>query len=362
MNAWLRSLLLLVLVGQLAACAGTQSPARLEFGIAKVSGGHRLMWPAAPEIPRYQYAGELVGEQNFVRDRENDSGMTRFLRWLTGLGQEAMPNVLQRPQAIAGTADGRIMVTDVSRGAVFVFDPVAGELNVWEYASGLTRFAAPIGIVATADGGAWVADADLGLIAHVDASGQPQATIGKGLLKRPTGLALDPKTGELYVADTYQHAVLVFAADGRWLRTIGGRGDTPGQFNYPTHIAIAGDRLYVTDTMNSRVQILPLSGEGAVQVVGERGLYLGNLVRPKGVASDSEGNVYVVESYYDRLLVFNAEGEFLMPIGGAGQTVGRFYLPAGVWVDAHDRVFVADTFNGRVVVFRYLGGSRAEAG
>ena len=68
------------------------------------------------------------------------------------------------------------------------------------------------------------------------------------------------------------------------------------------------------------------------------------------------GNVYVVESYYDSLLVFNAAGEFLMPIGGTGTATGRFYLPAGVWVDAGNRVHVADMFNGRIVLFQFLGG------
>jgi len=93
-----------------------------------------------------------------------------------------------------------------------------------------------------------------------------------------------------------------------------------------------------------------------VRNIGARGLTVGSLVRPKGVAVDSEGNVYVVESYYDHLLVFNRRGEFLMPIGGVGQETGKFYLPAGVWVDGRNRVFVADMFNGRVMVFQFLGG------
>ena len=79
-------------------------------------------------------------------------------------------------------------------------------------------------------------------------------------------------------------------------------------------------------------------------------------MRPKGVAVDGEGNVYVIESYYDSLLVFSARGDFLMPIGGTGTATGRFYLPAGVWVDNRNRVHVADMFNGRVVLFQFLGG------
>ena len=79
-------------------------------------------------------------------------------------------------------------------------------------------------------------------------------------------------------------------------------------------------------------------------------------MRPKGVAVDSQGRVYVVESYYDSLLVYSPSGEFLLPISGGGTAIGRFYLPAGVWVDASDQVFVADMFNGRVLRLQFLGG------
>jgi DNA-binding beta-propeller fold protein YncE len=104
------------------------------------------------------------------------------------------------------------------------------------------------------------------------------------------------------------------------------------------------------------VQVFAAGASAPSRRFGARGLYLGDLVRPKGVGVDSEGNVYVVESYHDSLLVFSAQGEFLLPIGGTGTSTGRFYLPAGVWVDARNRVFVADMFNGRVVLFQFLGG------
>lgn len=350
--------LLVALSTVLAGCATNSTPARLHYGLGDAPEGKRIMWPPEPEPPRYQFAGQLTGEENFIRE-EGKSGVVGFLAWVVGLFEDESPNVLQRPQAVIGDGAGRIFVTDVSRAAVLVFDEPAGELKVWEYAQGLRRFVAPIGIAVASDGGVWVADAELGVIARLDRDGAPLAPIGYGMLQRPTGLARDPETGELYVSDTYAHDIKVLSEDGRLLRTIGERGEAPGEFNFPTHLAIAGGKLYVTDTMNSRVQVFPLP-EGEPQVVGQRGLYYGNLVRPKGVGVDSDRNVYIVESYYDNLLIFNEAGEFLMPIGGVGQTTGKFYLPSGVWVDPFDRVFVADTFNGRITVFKYLGGAKAD--
>jgi DNA-binding beta-propeller fold protein YncE len=143
---------------------------------------------------------------------------------------------------------------------------------------------------------------------------------------------------------------------GNLKRVLGRRGEGEGEFNYPTHLAFAEGELYVTDTMNSRIQVLDGASGSMRRSFGTRGLYVGNLVRPKGIALDSERNVYVVESYYDHLLVFDRHGRFLMGIGGLGAESGKFYLPAGVWTDHLNRVFVADMFNGRVVLFQHLGG------
>ena len=92
---------------------------------------------------------------------------------------------------------------------------------------------------------------------------------------------------------------------------------------------------------------------GRRQYLAVDGVYK-DLVRPKGVTTDRDGNVYVIESYYDHLLIYNQDGELLLPIGGTGNDIGRFFLPAGAWSDDRDRIFVADMFNARVVIFRYV--------
>jgi DNA-binding beta-propeller fold protein YncE len=353
----MRALALLALLA-LAGCAA-QKPAVLHLGMLDAPEGKQIYFPPAPEVPRYLYAGELTGERNFRREGDSGRGfLRRLFEAITGLDSADAPSVeLQRP--VTGMVDdkGRIFVTDMSRQAVLVFDPVAGELKVWEKAHGLSGFAAPAGIAAGRDGEVLVADAELAMVVRLDAAGEPKGNFGKGLLRRPTGLARDARRGRVYVADTYGHDIKVFDDAGALLRTLGRRGEAPGEFNFPTHLALARDELYVTDTMNSRVQVFDAESGAFKRQFGGPGLYLGNFVRPKGVGVDGEGNVYVVEGYYDRLLVFGERGEFLMPIGGTGMSTGRFYLPNGVWVDARNRVFVADMFNGRVVVFQFLGGN-----
>ncbi len=347
----------LVVACLLAGCA-TQGPAKLHFGVEDAPEGKRLLWPAPPEVPRYMFAGQLLGESNFRRAGDEEGGLASAWRRLVGLILgEAKPVELQRPQS--GTVDesGRIYVTDASRQAVFVFDTVAGRLDVWEKAEGLANFATPVA-VAVANGIVYVTDAELGIVARLQPDGTPLRAFGRDALKRPTGLARDPASGTLYVADTAGHDIKVFDVEGKLLRTLGARGEGQGEFNFPTHLALADGQLYVTDTMNSRVQVLDAASGKFVRAFGARGLFVGNLVRPKGVAVDTERNVYVVESYHDHLLVFDRAGAFLMGIGGLGADTGKFYLPAGVWTDRLNRVFVADMFNGRVVVFQHLGGGR----
>lgn len=390
----------LLLLGTLSGCAQTKTTLRYEI-TAIAPGASQVVWPAPPEIPRYRYVGELTGEENIHRDSGGVAGAgIKALKWLVGLLSEKSPAViLQRPQGGAVDANGRIYITDVSRQAVYVFDEKAGELLVWETAAENTRFEIPIGIAVGMDGEVLVADAGLGAVFRLNGSGVPVGSFGKGVLKHPTGLARDATTGRVYVADTHQHQIKVFDDAGNVLATFGSgqRSEVPGEFNSPTHLAFAQGKLYVADTLNARIQVLAIidpaamidraamidpapapglgevvasgatlsAGSGnapparlatqVVQVFGRRGLFLGDLIRPKGITVDAVGNIYVVESYYDHLLVFNSQGEFLLPMGGAGSGIGQFSLPAGAWSDHRGRIYVADMFNGRVVVFEYLG-------
>lgn len=337
----------------LVGCAETHSVLRY----TTPPGDQSYVWPSAPETPRYRYIGELTGEQNIEKDRDEQSFGHKLLGWLTGLVTGAKkPTVLQRPQGIFVDDTGRIYVSDVSRSAVYVFDEAQGSLNIWEMAGKNVRFETPVGMTKDAAGELLVVDADLGYVVRLNKQGEPVGKFGKGQFKRPTGIAYDASGGRIFVADTHDNNIKIFDDDGNLLDTIGKFGNKEGEFNSPTYLAYKDGELYVTDTLNSRIQIFSAAGK-FIRSIGKRGLYVGDLPRPKGVAVDQDHNIYVVESYYDYLLVFSNKGEFLLPIGGTGSGVGEFYLPAGVWADQHNRVYVADAFNGRVVILQYLGAA-----
>jgi DNA-binding beta-propeller fold protein YncE len=348
---------LVLALAMLLPLSCSQAPKQISFFVEDPAQFGEVLWPDLPEVPRYRYAGQLLGEDNFVAPEGDKPGtLSKMWKWVAGIGGEVEgpERSLVRPQS-GMVAGSRIYVTDVGRGAVFVFDKAKGELQIWDQVGDGGSFVSPIGITSGKEGSVLVADSELGRVVRLSADGKTLGTLGEGILARPTGLVRDPVSKLTYVVDTSEHNIKLFDDNGSLVEIIGQRGELPGEFNAPTHIALSGDRLYVTDTLNARIQVLDLEGE-PLKMVGKRGLYLGNLTRPKGVTVDADDNIYVVESYYDHLLVFDNLGEFLLPIGGTGNTVGQFYLPSGVWNDQMGRIYVADMYNGRVMILQFLGG------
>ncbi len=349
----IKHFLLLLLCTVLSSCSTT--PAQLKF-FSSAAESEEIFWPSLPEVPRYRYAGELIGEQNYQSDEtDSSSSWTNIVNWITGLDQadEAL-RALVRPYT-GVVAGNRIYVTDVGRGAVFVFSQKPDKLYLWDQADKGEHFISPVGIAQGAANTMLVSDSALGRIIVLSEEGVPLRSFGEQHLSRPAGLVRDINRQHIYVVDALAHDIKVFTDEGRYLNTIGLRGTQPGEFNAPTHITLFNDQLYVTDTLNARVQVLDMNGN-FVRAIGRSGLYVGNLIRPKGVTLDADGNIYIIESYYDHLLVFNNMGEFLLPIGGSGVQTGQFYLPSGIWNDSHGRIYIADMYNGRIIILQYLGG------
>lgn len=87
----------------------------------------------------------------------------------------------------------------------------------------------------------------------------------------------------------------------------------------------------------------------ATDVFGEFGSEPGQLLQPRGVAVDPQGNIIVSDSANHRLIVFDTSGAPIRTIGGFGSGDGQFYEPRGVAVDAAGNIYVADTWNARIV-------------
>lgn len=87
----------------------------------------------------------------------------------------------------------------------------------------------------------------------------------------------------------------------------------------------------------------------ATAIFGEPGSAPGQLLQPRGLAIDAQGNTIVADSANHRVIVFDPAGTPIRTFGGLGGGEGQFYEPRGVAVDAQGNIFVADTWNARVV-------------
>ena len=74
----------------------------------------------------------------------------------------------------------------------------------------------------------------------------------------------------------------------------------------------------------------------------------GQFTWPTGVALDSERNVYVTDAWTDRVSVFTVDGDFIRSFGSSGDGDGQFRRPSGIAIDYNDNVLVVDALNDRV--------------
>ena len=106
--------------------------------------------------------------------------------------------------------------------------------------------------------------------------------------------------------------------------------------------------------MNNRVEIFDAEGN-FISLFGKHGDGPGYLTRPKGIAVDSDGHIWVADEMQDRLQVFNREGQLLTYIGtGHGDLPGQFKSLIGVAIDKQNRVFTSEQEPGRVQMFQYV--------
>ena len=124
-----------------------------------------------------------------------------------------------------------------------------------------------------------------------------------GEFSRAEGVCMDAQD-RLYVADSCNHRIQVFSADGKWLRSYGKAGRGPGEFSYPYDIRVDKEgRQYVCEFENSRIQVFD-SKDRLIEIIGGPGAEPGQFANPWSMALDSHGNLYVADSQNHRVEKF----------------------------------------------------------
>ena len=182
-------------------------------------------------------------------------------------------------------------------------------------------------------------------------------------LNAPRAIAAG-QDGDIYVADSRNHRILHIGADGSLLKEWGTFADQQGgnapigTFNEPWGVAVGPDgSVYVSDTWNHRVQKFTKDGK-PVKMWGQYGQPSPDIPEsksffwgPRGIAVNSQGEVFVADTGNKRIVVFDSDGKYITEFGTAGLDPGQFDEPVGVAVAEDGTVYVTDTWNQRIQSF-----------
>jgi sugar lactone lactonase YvrE len=188
------------------------------------------------------------------------------------------------------------------------------------------------------------------------------------------GLVVAKKAGSANITATYSDGgtascavtvltyatVSTLAGSSSWGYTNG--TGTTATFWYPHSVAIdSSGYVYVADTNNEEIRkisplgvVSTLAGSGSYGSVDATGT-AASFYQPCGVAVDSSGNVYVADTYNNKIRKISPSG-VVSTLAGSGSygsvdgtgTAASFYQPCGVAVDSSGNVYVADTYNNKI--------------
>lgn len=287
-----------------------------------------------------------------------------------------------KPMGVAVDEDKNIYVTDSQNNRVVVFDEEGGLLYEFggrgvakpeigdkaDWKPGLFNY--PYGIaIEPESGNVYVADMANERIQIFDKKGKFVDWFPKKPLQgkhhaqgiRPTSIAL--KNDKLYVCNMYQ--IMIFDLKGNLLNEFGFPGSEPGMLDRPNGIDVGPDgTIYVADSNNLRVQAF--NDKGQVKwVIGQKVEDTGGMtVRanpnrkfglPRNLSVGPDGNIYMMDAFDSQIKVMSPEGKIIAEMGQRGVEDGKFNLPNGIAIADDSTIYVVDKENNRVQVVRLTG-------
>jgi len=176
--------------------------------------------------------------------------------------------------------------------------------------------------------------------------GQPGAwdeSAGTRLLYEPADLAFAPN-GDVFIVQGHgrgEGRVLRFDRAGKFIKSWGGKGSEPGQFDQPHSILVtAQNQVYVADRENRRVQIFDMDGR-FIKAWKFAGL-------PCGLYAAADGQLYLASGFSGQILRLNGDGKPVAMMGQPGKALGEFGEAHYMAIAPDSDIYVADTINAKL--------------
>src|SRR5437667_817177 len=265
-----------------------------------------------------------------------------------GLGE------FNKPRSLAVDAQDNLYVVDMT-GRVQKFSPGGTFLAFWQMPE--TDKGKPKGMCRDGKGDIVVLEPHYSRVNHFTPDGKPVAQWGAhgtnaGELAFPRSVIVNSH-GDIFVSEYgLTERVQQFTAEGKKLIRVLGKGGTgEGEFNRAEGLGVdAQDRLYVADSCNHRVQIFAPGGR-FFRSYGRAGTGRGEMSYPYDVKVDAQGLQFVCEFGNSRIQIFDRNNQPLEILGGPGAAPGQFSNPWSVALDSKGNLYVADAMNHRVQKF-----------
>ncbi|OYU82744.1 MAG: hypothetical protein CFE24_14335, partial [Flavobacterium sp. BFFFF2] len=304
------------------------------------------------------------------------AGTCAYPAYLTIVVNSVAPNISYAASTQAFTVGlGISQLTPANTGgavpdAIYQYvSTFAGSANVTGDADGTgiaASFSQPTGLAIDALGNLFVGDKNNYKIREITSSGVVStlagslasgATDGIGTaatFSEPTGVSVDASSN-VFVADRYNNSIRKVTPDG----VVSTFADANAGLTRPSGVAVdASGNVYVADSNNNKIK--KITSAGVVSTFAGSGTYASTdgtgaaatFKAPNGIAVDRSGNVYVADTYGNKIRKITPAGVVTTIAGNdvAGNSDGTgtnasFSSPNGVAVDVYGNIYVADTGN-----------------
>ncbi len=276
--------------------------------------------------------------------------VTAPFRLLHELGG-ALADPLSLPTDVAVDSNGNLYIVDSGNNRIVVVDSTGRQTGQFAgEGDGDGQLQDPVGIGVAPDDSIYVADRGNHRLVWFSSDGAASRSIplqegDEDVV--PIDVAVSADGSELFVSANNSHRIVVYSREGTLLRGWGEEGNNPGQFRYPATLALAVSVLYFVDVLIARILTFDFDGH-ATSSFGKLGAGQGTLFRPKGVAVDAAGRVYVSDSYLGVIQVFSTDGDFLHVLGDDGVAT-QFENPVGLASSA-GRIVLAQMLPNTVLI------------
>jgi len=252
------------------------------------------------------------------------------------------------PRAVTAASDGTVYALD-NAGRILVFDADGQTETSWfmpEYSVGK-----PERLLVTRSGELVIADTHYHRVVIFDRAGKLLRMFGRkgeapGEFIYPVAVAEDERAN-LYVCEYGGHdRVQIFRPDGTYVSEFGRFGTGTGQFQRPSGIVWHDGLLYIADAFNNRIHVVNEHGQPAP--ISPQA-FAADLHYPYDIARGPTGDFFVVEYGAGRVTQFTPAGDLVGRYGQTGTEIGMFSTPWGLSVTPAGKVLVADTGNRRIV-------------